>query len=265
MTRTMPQHPDFNLTAYDSLLKTAQDNGYRFESFKCLHEASIPDEAHICLLRHDIDVDMEAALRMAKLEHARGVRATYFFMLRSPVYNLTARANNDFARQITALGHDVGLHYDQAYHPGDQRSEAEWMAFEAAFLEGLLDVEISTISFHQPSPAVLEGRIETGRFLNTYTDPASKGFHYISDSNRQWAKESAEDAFAAKRYKRLQLLIHPLWWVYGECMTTEHVWDKAIATNIGRMQRQILDTERAYGPARNILFQSSGTRKEDAA
>lgn len=240
-------HPAFNLDTYKEMLRAALAAGYIFEPFEVVSGQS---KETSCLLRHDIDVDLGAALRMAQIEHELGIKSTYFLMTRSPVYNLMSRSGNSFAREIIKLGHHIGLHYDQGYYPGEHMPEASWITWESELLERLLNVEVKVVSFHQPSPTVLEGKVDTGSRLNTYTHPRKSGFHYISDSNRVWAKEHPTTVFEQKLYPKLQLLIHPMWWVYGQYDTTEGVWDHAILQNISYMQDQVFNTERAYGPLR---------------
>src|SRR5213075_2207995 len=46
------------------------------------------------LLRHDVDMSLDAALAMAELEAERGVAATYFLMTRGEFYNLDARSGD---------------------------------------------------------------------------------------------------------------------------------------------------------------------------
>src|SRR4051812_6000720 len=81
---------DFTLKGYETLLKQAVDSGYQFCSFENI---DVDNSGKICYLRHDIDADVTAALKLAEIENSLGIRATYFFMLRSPVYNLFSRFN----------------------------------------------------------------------------------------------------------------------------------------------------------------------------
>jgi len=53
--------------------------------------------------------------------------------------------------------------------------------------------------------------------------------------------------------KNLQILIHPMWWVYSD-ETTGEVWNKVIKSNFYESQNQLLETERAFGEKRNIKF-----------
>jgi hypothetical protein len=246
---TSLSYTKFNLDSYRHMLLTALESGYVFKSFDTMNEQG---DDRVCLLRHDIDVDMGAALKMAQLESDLGIRSTYFLMNRSPVYNLMSRANQRYAQEIMKLGHFIGLHYDQGFLPGEHMAESKWIDWEVEHLERLLDVNIPVISFHQPSSIVLEGKVDTGKRYNTYTHPKTAGFHYISDSNRVWAKEHPAQVFKNVLYPKLQLLIHPLWWVYGQHDTTEKVWDHAILENLGYMQEQLTTTERAFGGQRKF-------------
>ena len=98
----------FDLAHYAELLDAAGEGGYRFASF------DRPPGAGDLLLRHDVDMSLDAALTMAELEAARGVPATYFLMTRGEFYNLDSRSGVAALVRLRDLGHRVGLH---AVHP----------------------------------------------------------------------------------------------------------------------------------------------------
>jgi hypothetical protein len=81
------------------------------------------DRAPCFFLRHDIDNNMTSALHMAHLEHANGVRASYYFLPPSPSMGwsnyygvlrdrkmIVAPDLLENARTLQDLGHEVGLH-----------------------------------------------------------------------------------------------------------------------------------------------------------
>jgi hypothetical protein len=241
----------FDSYSYRHLLKAGLDSGYRFLPFDAttLHTAE-----RTCLLRHDIDADMEAALRMARMEAELGVLATYFFMLRSPMYNLFGRANWRMAREIISLGHYAGLHFDQGFRPGEHLDWRAWIALEADILQKTLNVPVKAVSFHQPGPEVLNGKIDTGHLINTYSKEHLPGFEYLSDSNREWRASNPLQVFREGRIDRLQLLIHPMWWIHEKSRTTADVWNAVIIGNFERSQIQLLETERGYGPKRRMML-----------
>jgi hypothetical protein len=202
------------------------------------------------LLRHDVDVDLSAAAVMARTEAQLGIKSTYFLMWRSPCYNLMSRAGQEFAEQILELGHDIGLHYDQGFDSSRSKSEqfsANQINLQADWIEHLLDCQVSAVSFHQPSKVLLQADIQCGKRVNTYDRSTLSGFRYISDSNHEL------DALKRCFPEDLQLLVHPMWWVYDED-STRKVWDMALTNNFNKAQKQFLETERAYGPKREIII-----------
>src|SRR4029079_3004178 len=70
----------FELAHYRELLQAAKAGGYRFAFF------DRPPERWTVLLRHDVDLSLDAALATAELEAEAGAVATYFLMTRSEFY-----------------------------------------------------------------------------------------------------------------------------------------------------------------------------------
>lgn len=163
-----------------------------------------------------------------------------------------SRANSDIAQKIISLGHWVGIHYDYSYYQGNTKTKLEWIQFESQMMSELLGVRINTISFHQPDISIVNQEVDTGDLINTYHHPFVNGFHYISDSNRIF-KEPIHEVIIDKKYTRLQLLIHPMWWMYSHNSRVD-VWNRVITNNFCLMQEQLLKTERAYGSKRSIIL-----------
>ncbi len=273
----------FNLPTYSNMLNRALDCGYRFIGFDRLHKTEAdentkldnaqPSMQHSILLRHDVDGDLAAAATMAGLEAEMGISSTYFLMWRSPCYNLMSRAGQKFAESLIKNGHQIGLHYDQGYDA--LRNIPRYVTEaaiqrEACWLEELLNTKVHAVSFHQPSSVLLQEGIDCGGRINTYDKNLLSCFKYISDSNRifpLWLPDSfipfcqnSEkdslsyiDAIAKSWPQSMQLLIHPMWWVYDE-KNTEAVWDLVLKSNFNTAQIQMLDTERAYGCERVFVI-----------
>src|SRR4051812_43380145 len=70
------------------------------------------------ILRHDIDFCVREARELAMVEAQKGLVATYFFLLRTPFYNLFTAENTKAVREILTAGHRVGLHFDRMPYPG---------------------------------------------------------------------------------------------------------------------------------------------------
>jgi len=257
----------YNLSNYSALIKNAKLEGYEFITFdsKILSNnisGNINRSNGLILLRHDIDADLVAAVKMASLEAKLGIKSTYFLMLRSPCYNLMSRSGQKLACQLIQYGHQIGLHYDQGH---DEQLAIQYdetldlIQKQASWIEDILSCKIKTVSFHQPSKRILKDGIFCGDLLNTYDKKLSKIFNYFSDSNRVfplWRHlncNSSQDDFQnvlSENYPlNIQLLIHPMWWVYDN-LKTEEVWNQAILSNLEQMQTQLLNNEGAYGKRR---------------
>ena len=237
---------EFSMKGYGRLLDHLNNHGYEMIRFSDLRQQS--SHAARCLLRHDVDATTDFAVRMAEFEAARQVRSTYFVMLRSPLYNALSRACTDDVRRIVELGHEVGLHFDAAYDSTSSLPLATRIERELAVLSGMTGVPVSAFSFHQPDAALLASRIVVAGGVNAYTLD-SEGWQYISDSNRDWRGRDVLDIIGRRAW--LQILVHPMWWVC-ESGDILDCWDQAIGRNFEREQRQLLSTERAYGPPRRI-------------
>ena len=242
----------FTFDGYRTMLETALEHGWAFIRFR--DAATAPEPAG--LLRHDVDGDLAAAVAIAELEKELGIRSTYFLMLRSPLYNLLGRENFRLAQRLVELGHWIGLHYDNSFRPDAGRSRSEWIALEARLLNEALEVEIEAFSYHQPPADVFErAPLRLPGMINVYDRDALAGYEYVSDSNMRWRGLPAIERFRSLASPRLQLLIHPMWWARAEpAAGPEAVFDEVMHASFDRTQRQLLATERAYGPERRFLI-----------
>ena len=199
----------FDLGHYAELLDAARAGGYRFAAFDA------PPRPGDLLLRHDVDLSLDAALRLAELERSHGATATYFLMTESVFYNLASREGAGAIARLRDLGHRVGLH---AVYPN-------------AALDERFD---PVVAWHNPDPEYMSAPI-TGAvnvMQHGYFDPAT----YRSDSNQHWRSGCPHAELRAGAFTWLQLLTHPEIWVYpGETM--------------GQTMRAMLDAERERGLA----------------
>jgi hypothetical protein len=175
----------WDLESYAALLDAARD--YRFVHFD--HE---PQEGEL-FLRHDVDLSLAAAVRMAELEAARGVSATYFLMTRSVFYNLASPDGERTLRRLRELGHRVGLHAVHPYVDFDHRFDP-------------------VLAWHNPDPEFVNAPIDG--LVNVMSPPWFDRAHYRSDSNQHWRSGDPTTALAAHEFDWLQLLTHPEIWMF---------------------------------------------------
>ena len=95
---------DFTIKKYQALISTLKESGYRFVTFSEYLQNKL--EGYVIIMRHDVDEQAHNALKMAKVENELGIKATYFFRI--------AKQSNkpDIIRQIVAMGHEIGYHYE---------------------------------------------------------------------------------------------------------------------------------------------------------
>jgi len=177
---------EFDLGHYRELLGAARAGGYRFALF------DRPPEPGTVILRHDVDLSLDAALAMAELEAETGAVATYFLMIRSEFYNLDAASGMAAVERLRELGHRVGLH---AVWPDVDRDDR----FDPV------------LAWHNPDPEYMREPVEG--FVNVMEPPWADV--YRSDSNQHWRQGCPHEELAAGSLERLQLLTHPEIWAYA--------------------------------------------------
>ena len=178
---------DFSLEHYRELLEAVRDGGYTWAGFQ--REPRAGD----VILRHDIDLSLDAALRMAELERELGVTATYLLMTESAFYNLDSEAGRRAHKTLRDLGHAVGLH---AVYPNAKRDTR----FD------------DVVAWHNPEPEYMSAPIAGA--INTMQPPYFTAGLYRSDSNAHWREGCPHAELAAGAFEWLQVLIHPEIWVY---------------------------------------------------
>ena len=245
-------HAPFTYDHYRHILRSAQESGYEFIGFPELKDYR-RSERRLCLLRHDCDHDMPAAVKLALIEQEMGVRSTYFLMLRCDLYNLMSPLNAKLAREIIKLGHSIGLHFDEWLYPDatpnqirdEVDREREWLTRE-------FDVPIEVISFHQPSERVLRNEVKLN-CINAYDQDFMKGVFYLSDSSMNLREGCPGEVFKARKHQRVQLLLHPELWTEEE-MTLEDKWRGMLRNNLELMQQGTLAREGTYLTRQKITF-----------
>ncbi len=208
----MPPRLDqrFSLDAYRALVEAMLARGYRARTFETADPAA-PD----LILRHDIDVSIAAAVAVAEVESALGVRATYFVLVRSLFYNPFSPEASDGLDRLRALGHEIGLHFDAAlYRDGGETLDAG-AARECAVLETILGdgARIRTVSLHRPAAGLANQPPEIAGRTNAYAPRFVEEMGYCSDSRGGWRYGHPLDHPAVAEGRGLQLLTHPIWWV----------------------------------------------------
>jgi hypothetical protein len=195
---------EFSLGHYRELLEAARAGGYRFAFFE-----GEPRDGDL-LLRHDVDLSLDAALRLAELEAGAGARATYFLMTESVFYNLASDEGEHALARLRELGHRVGLHAVYPHARLDDRFEP-------------------VVAWHNPDPDYMTAPVEGA--LNVMSEPWFAPATYRSDSNQHWRSGCPHGELRSGAFPWLQLLTHPEIWAYP-------------GATMGETMQAMLDAER---------------------
>lgn len=199
---------DFNLAAYRGLLMGLMERGYEWRGYA----DADPEKRHV-IVRHDIDMSLDAALPIAEIENALGLKAHYFVLVRTELYNLFSAAAQDALRRLSALGHEVGLHLDASLYDNDPVQLQQAAAEECAVLEAATKADVGLISFHRPVKALLGYPQTLAGRIHTYQPRFYTQMGYCSDSRGAWHHGHPLDHLAVREGRGLQLLTHPIWWM----------------------------------------------------
>jgi len=237
---------DFTLDNYRRLLRLAMLN-YRFRRFTDYH----PTERFV-LWRHDVDMSVHRAIKMARIEAEEGVAATYFLHLHSQFYNLFELDVKRLVEELLSLGHALGLHFDTDYYGvGGSKQLEELLARERRVLEEFFESEIRVFSFHNTSAATDRFRNqEYAGLINTYADFFRTEVPYCSDSNGYWRHRRLEDVLRAASDSRLHVLTHPEHW-QDEVMSPKERVYRCISGRAEKTRQWYEGALRAFG-RRNI-------------
>src|SRR5437016_12998096 len=106
--------PPFTRAGYRRLIGRFLDAGYTPATFDTVRPAG-----RDLIVRHDVDVCLEAAVSIAELEYEIGIRATYFVMVSNSYYNIYSFEARRLIARLKELQHHIGLHFDPAVYPAD--------------------------------------------------------------------------------------------------------------------------------------------------
>ena len=200
---------DFSLEHYRDLLRAARDGGYRWAGF------DRDPEPGVVILRHDVDLSLDAALALAEVEHEEDAFATYFLMTRSVFYNLASHEGLRAVERLRELGHRVAHH-------------AVWPDVD---LDDRFD---SVVAWHNPDPEFMQAEIAGA--INVMRPPFFEPEHYRSDSNQHWRHGCPHEQLARGEFEWLQLLTHPEIWAYEGATMRESMLSFLDADRAARLE-----------------------------
>ena len=179
---------DFTLKKYSELLHALDDHGYRFLTFEqyCTQKEDLSNIKFI-ILRHDVDLKAENSLVMAKIEHAIGKRASYYF-------RVVEQSNKpEIIKAIAAMGHEIGYHYeDMSLCEGDVAKAIVHFEEKLKYFRQFYPVK--TICMHGAPRSKYDSRDlwktydyhDYGIIGEPYYDMDFSKAFYMTDTGRRW-------------------------------------------------------------------------------
>ena len=144
----MIKNCDFSLKHYFDVLVSLK-NEYAIGTLKEFER--LKKSKKFIILRHDVDFSLEYALELAKKESEHKIRSTYFVLFNGEYYNPFDNKNSKIIKEISDLGHEIGLHYDTSFLPKSSRKEIEIIKKEINMLEIITHKKIISVAQHVPS------------------------------------------------------------------------------------------------------------------
>ncbi len=203
---------EFSIRHWCNVIRDALAAGYRFYSYSdWIAEKEHP--ARSIILRHDIDVSPELAVRQARVETELGVRATHLIRVHARLYDVSSPSVLRQLRRLSRLDVEIGLHYEPQFYRAARGDAAVMLAADVRLLGDIVGRRIEGCGAHRVGtfPPVDGAAIKSaGLRYDAFTQEFVREHKYISDSARNW-REGCLCRWLGKA-DRLTVLTHPVWW-----------------------------------------------------
>lgn len=188
------------------------------------------------VLRHDVDLKPRNSLATAKIENELGWKAVYYFRAVSESWD------EEIIRQIAALGHDIGYHYE-SLTTCDGDVDAAWEDFKTNLskLAAVVGKPVTKICMHGSPRSPWDSKDlwkkydyrTLGVTFEPYLDTDFSKTFYLTDTGRRW------DGYKVSVRDRIPEF-QDIWATEGLVF---HSTDNLIAAaNEGRLPREIMIT-----------------------
>lgn len=177
---------DFTVTILERLLQTFIQSGYDFITYRQYAQGQTGSGRYV-ILRHDIDNKAHRAFELAKLEQRLMICGTFY------IRQTTSSFNEKIVRDIAAMGHEIGYHYEDFSRNRGNVAKAE--KDFACFLEQLRKItSVNTICMHG-SPLSRHDNKALWRYCDykkygilseLYLDTDFTDMFYLTETGRGW-------------------------------------------------------------------------------
>lgn len=200
---------------YADFLDAATARGFSFVRFQDFLPGAPALPRRYIALRHDIDFAPRYSLEMAELEHAAGIKSTFFVLVDGQFYNPLGSEVVRQIRRIHSLGHEIGLHF--AVSSAADADIGKEVAFRLEVLGAIAATTVRSYSQHDPVNAgFVSVSLPQGHHACVDASAAIRDHDllYVSDSAMMWRRHTFETALGENR--NLCLLAHPHSWLHPQ-------------------------------------------------
>lgn len=195
-------HCDFSYYHFHETLDRMKKS-FKFSNFQDYSSNDI-------ILRHDVDVSLEAALKIAETENELGICSTFFILFHAELYNPFSLNSSKIVSKLIQMGHKIGLHYHNTFFVENNLDPTTTIAKEIELMESHYNTSISVISAHDPRiNKQISLKLPNG-VVDAYSEKFVKNRKYLSDSVQNWREGCLCQNYS--KYEKFQVLIHPVWW-----------------------------------------------------
>ena len=176
---------DYTRDKYRKLVSQLKSSGYEFITYQRYCEGNLPKR--FVILRHDVDLKPQNSLAIAQDETNLGAKASYYFRA------VPESWDEGIIRQIAAMGHEVGYHYESLTTcKGDMESAYEDFKKNLKLLRDL--VPVSTICMHGSPRSPYDSKDiwkhhsyqDLGIIGEPYFETDFSQVFYLTDTGRRW-------------------------------------------------------------------------------
>lgn len=184
--------------------------------------------------RHDVDISLDDATKMAKIEYDEDISSMYNIMMSSPFYNLFTEDNVSNLHTIIDYNHVLGLHFDPTvYTDKKQSTKNDILSFvtkEKNAIQEITGVNLKTFTLHNPSliSNLLYVYFDTDTIadlININSNTIKTSYEYCSDSNMTEIIEKINYNLKTGT-KNIHILTHPIWWSPPSLSKKEKIYYK---------------------------------------
>lgn len=231
---------NFSFEHYREILTLIKERGYKSTFYD--EDA----EGKQIIIRHDVDLDLDSALEISKIEAELGMKAVYFIWIGAPFYNIFENRYKNIIEQIINEGHEIGVHYDETSYECNSKEELiSYIDKESKMFKTYFDIDIKTVSFHRPSSYILDSDINCGKYINTYSKRFFKEYFYLSDSRGEWRNGCICKILDKENPEKIQFLTHPIWWK-DKTLTNQERLREFLQYKLNKMNKDIVNNISIY-------------------